>query len=203
MTVLIILGIIIAVIIFLLISSVHLEMSFEDQFFLSVKFLFIKFQILPFKEKKKKPSKQTKQKPIEKKQGVSTDKESKWKELLKERGLSGLLSLLTELAGLAVDSAKELFSYLIVQDFYLFVQVSEIDAAQTAVTYGKACSVVYPAVNVLVQATTCKKYEIHIFPDFNASHTIISLHAKAKIKLFFILKVGLKTLIRGINIMKT
>lgn len=77
------------------------------------------------------------------------------------------------------------------------------DAAETAVTYGRVCAAAYPAVSILVQAARCKRYEAHIFPDFNEKKTEICLQSRARIRLVFLMWIGLSTLIQGVKILKT
>lgn len=200
MTVIIVLGMILAVITLLLISFVHVEIVFTDQLLLTIRYLFINYRVFPPQEQKKKRQKTT---PLEKKEKEPEDKSGKLKELLKGRGLSGLLSLLGGLSRLAASSAKKLFSHLIIGRFFLSVRVAGEDAAETAVTYGRVCAAAYPAVSILVQAARCKRYEAHIFPDFNEKKTEICLQSRARIRLVFLMWIGLSTLIQGVKILKT
>ncbi|MFR1475172.1 MAG: DUF2953 domain-containing protein [Hydrogeniiclostridium mannosilyticum] len=107
------------------------------------------------------------------------------------------------LSRLAASSAKKLFSHLIIGRFFLSVRVAGEDAAETAVTYGRVCAAAYPAVSILVQAARCKRYEAHIFPDFNEKKTEICLQSRARIRLVFLMWIGLSTLIQGVKILKT
>ena len=190
MTVIIVLGMILAVITLLLISFVHVEIVFTDQLLLTIRYLFINYRVFPPQEQKKKRQKTT---PPEKKEKEPEDKSGKLKELLKGRGLSRL----------AASSAKKLFSHLIIGRFFLSVRVAGEDAAETAVTYGRVCAAAYPAVSILVQAARCKRYEAHIFPDFNEKKTEICLQSRARIRLVFLMWIGLSTLIQGVKILKT
>lgn len=200
MTVVIVLGIVLAVIALLLFSSVRVEVVFTDQLLLTVRYLFIKHRVFPPQEQKKKRQKPL---PPEKKEEEPEDKAGKLKELLKGKGLSGLLSLLGAFAKLAASSAQKLFSHLVIGRLFLSVQVAGEDAAETAVTYGRVCALAYPAVNTLVQVARCKSYEVHIFPDFNEKKTEICLQGRARIRLIFLVWIGLSALIKGVKILKT
>ena len=54
MTVIIVLGMILAVITLLLISFVHVEIVFTDQLLLTIRYLFINYRVFPPQEQKKK-----------------------------------------------------------------------------------------------------------------------------------------------------
>ena len=57
MTVIIVLGMILAVITLLLISFVHVEIVFTDQLLLTIRYLFINYRVFPPQEQKKKRQK--------------------------------------------------------------------------------------------------------------------------------------------------
>ena len=70
MTVIIVLGMILAVITLLLISFVHVEIVFTDQLLLTIRYLFINYRVFPPQEQKKKRQKTT---PPEKKEKEPED----------------------------------------------------------------------------------------------------------------------------------
>ena len=51
--------------------------------------------------------------------------------------------------------------------FDVGIALSGDDAASTAVTYGKLCSVIYPAINVITSVMVCKDYHVTIEPVFD------------------------------------
>ena len=90
---------------------------------------------------------------------------------------------------------KNLSIYLLkriyVVKFYLEVKISEEDSAQTAIKYGQACSVLYPAMNFLFQNIKVKNPNVKINPDFNSEKTSVYFSMIFKIRLIYILKAGL------------
>lgn len=58
MTVIIVLGMILAVITLLLISFVHVEIVFTDQLLLTIRYLFINYRVFPLKNKKRSGKRQ-------------------------------------------------------------------------------------------------------------------------------------------------
>ena len=171
----IILGILLLLFLIMLIK-VEVFAHYENEITLSVKVLFIKKTLVPTppkkekkkKEKKKKPEK----KPPEKKKetGEEDKKEKKLNYLQKikeKKGLTGLLSLITGAARIAGGAMKGLFSHIVIKKMDMGIALCSGDAASTAVNYGRLCSIVYPAVNVIVAATVCKSYNVTLEPVFD------------------------------------
>lgn len=168
----------------LLCCPVTLLPSFSDGFSIRITYLFFSKRIQPGREK-----------PKEKKQKKKAEKESetestveKLRRLSGEEGTAGFVSLLWELSVLAAGSLKKLFRHVVIVDFSLDVSVGGDDAADTALSYGKLCSVIYPAVSVLVSHAKTKHYGVSVFPDFTErAKTKIRFNAKARIKPWFLL----------------
>ena len=79
------------------------------------------------------------------------------------------------------------------------------DAASVAESYGKLCSVVYPAVNIITNATVCRDYNVGIEPTFEPdrkTETYADVHAYLRI-IFVVweaLKAGVKIIIARIKL---
>ena len=166
----IILGILLLLFLITLIK-VEVFAKYSDDLTLSIKILFFKKTLLPSppKEKKQKPAKK---KPPEKKKDTEEKKEKEKKpnylqKLKEKKGLTGLLSLITGLARIAGGALKGLFSHIVIKKLDIGIALCSGDAASTAVNYGKLCSVVYPAVNIIAAATVCKDYNVTLEPVFD------------------------------------
>ena len=109
------------------------------------------------------------------------------------------MSLLTSVARIAAGALKGLFSHIVIRKMDVGVALNSGNAADTAVTYGKLCSVIYPAVNVIVAATVCKSYNVSVEPVFDAEgDTEVSAEINAYLRVIFAvheaIKAGLKLL---------
>ena len=194
--------------------SVHVYFDFVDEPVLSVRVLFVRIPILPAKEKKQKPEKKKKQKkkkkPEPKKEEKKEEKPKKEKKSLitklrEKKGLTGILSLLTELSKLAGTTLKNLFSHIVIHKFDFGIMLSGEDASSVAVNYGRLCSVVYPAVNIITAATKCKDYNVTLEPVFDPdrkTEIYVSVHAHLRIvfAVWEALKAGVKLLIIRIKL---
>lgn len=182
-------GGIVLLLILLLCCPITLRLSFLDGFSVRLKYLFFSFQLLPEKEKSTGKKKYADRK---KKQEESETTLEKLRRLTGEDSAAGLFDFLRELAVLAAGSLKKLFRHLVIADFSLDVSVGGEDAAETALTYGKLCAVIYPAVSVLVSQAKTKHYGVSVFPDFSeGAQTKAHMEARLRIKPVFLLSAGI------------
>ncbi len=203
----IVLGILLLIFLILLIR-VQVFMEYSDTIRLSVKVLFVKIRLIdPDKEKKpkmEKPEKKKKKKKPEKKKEETEEKEKKKKpnmlqKLKDKKGVTGLLSLFTSLAKIAGGMLKGLFSHIVIHRLDVGLAIKGSDASDTALTYGKLCSVIYPSINIITAATKTKDYHITVEPVFDDSReteVYANIHAHLRIiwAVWEVLKAAVKVL---------
>lgn len=176
-------GILLFILLVLLIP-VGIKLKYQNELQLFLYIGFVKLRLIPEKPKK------TKKEKAKKKTENKTDEPEKNKNIIKEKGLPWLVSLLKKLAELAGGVLKDFFKHIIIRKLMLSITVASDDAAKTAVNYGYYCSAVYPAVGLIVGAVKCKKYGVDIKPNFDEnakSNYFIEL--EAKIRVLWILSV--------------
>ncbi|XOQ48979.1 MAG: DUF2953 domain-containing protein [Eubacteriales bacterium] len=182
----------------LLICPVTVKMRFENEFTATIRYLFFRYKIPSEREApKKEEEKVGKEKAEEKK-----DTKSKIQEIIKQKGLSGFLSIISEFASVATGAAKKLFSHLTIQNISVEITVADEDAAQAAIHYGYTCSVVYTAMGILVANKNCRRYHINVVPDFNRKESSVLFQCKARIMLFSILTSLLPALMQSTKLYK-
>lgn len=180
----------------ILTTPIKLYIKFADSFFCTLRIRFVKIQLYPAKPKKKKPKKKSEKKPEKK----SEEKEKK--NIFTQKGFSGLVDILKQTASLAKGVLKDFFKHIIIKDFSLSVRIAGDDAADTAIEYGKYCSVIYPLVSTVVTATKCKGYGVDIVPDFDEkAETKVYFSAEVKIRLFWLLLIVLRHGIKALKIL--
>lgn len=196
----IILGVLLLIFLILLIR-VQVFLRYGEELTLTVKVLFYKKTLIPSPPKHKK-EKKPQDKPQEKKPEKEPDqpqekKQSYLSKIREKKGLSGLLSLLTSVARIAGGALKGLFSHIVIHKLDVGIALNSGDAASTAVTYGKLCSVVYPAVNIIVAATVCKDYNVTIEPVFDSEkETEVTAEVNAHLRLIFAAAEAIKAGVR-------
>lgn len=180
-TVLLILGLVIAIPIGLVILSLIVlapakgklisDYSEGGGFSLLVRFLFFSIHIFPLKKKntrddsKKKP--ETKAKSLHQKKPDKPDKKKKDGLIVRK-----IKSLTIEDYVRLISIVGDLFRNGVFADkLHIYVVVSLEDAADTAVAYGMLNSAVFPIAGRFHSAGKLKDGEIHISPDFSSGHS--------------------------------
>lgn len=190
MTALYILIGIIAFFILLLSVKFVITVHYEDDVAVSVGWLFLKFNILPKKEKEDKPKKEKKKKKEEEipKNESEIIKEPKKKKenmfvrFYHNRGVSGVVQLLKDAAKALGGMFKRIGRAFLFEELYISLDVGAGDSAETAIKYGKVCSAAFPAMGLIVSTMRVKKYSININPDFIYGKNVARLHTKISVR---------------------
>lgn len=177
--------------------------TYSDSLSLRLKVLFLNFTLVPFEKKeKKKKSKKKKDKKSEKAKSNKKKKPSYLKKLSDKKGVSGLLSMITELSKLATSTLKGIFNNIVVEKLDISVTVVGEDAADTALKYGKLCGVFYSAVSIICD--NVKKYDnynVSVNPDFDdEAKMTVKADTTFYIRTFYVMKFAIKALVKLISI---
>ena len=182
---------------------VQLFLLYNDEVKLSLKILFYKMTLLPAPQKKKQEhekkgeKKEKKPKAEEKKPQEKEQKPSYLSKLKEKKGVTGLISLFTEIAKIAGGMLKGIFSHLVIKRLNVGIALNSGDAYCTAMDYGKICSVFYPAVNIITSITVCKDYHVTLEPIFDDErNTEAYADVHAYIRIGWVLKEAAKAGIR-------
>lgn len=212
----VILGII-GLIVLLLSIPVKVSLAFDNKIHLSVKYLFIKLDILPVGPKKPKKPAKPKEEPKpepEKKEEDKTPKEKKPNpilEMVKANGYDGMMLVIKNLGRVLGMYGGKLFKSIVFDEIDVYISVGTGDAASTAIKYGETCQKIYPVLGFICSNNIVKKYDILVEPDFLANKTENELFIdfnvtirkiiNATIAMVFrlIFKVGLKFILGAKN----
>ena len=110
-------------------------------------------------------------------------------------GLSGLLRLAGDFLRLTGTSAVKIIRRLRVRDFDLYVLAGGEDAAASAILYGQACAVVYPAAEALFALAKCRRRRVTVDLDYRIKAPAAQLSADVSVRPIFLLVYGLQYLI--------
>lgn len=174
--------------------------QYTDSLTLRLKVLFFTFTLVPAKKKAKKQKKKIpkKKKEPSKKTDEKEKKPSYLKKLGDKKGLSGLLSMLTEIVNLLGSTAKGIYSNIVIEKLNFDITIAGDDAADTALKYGKLCGVFYSAVSVICDNVkeVCD-YNVNVTPDFDdEAKGKIFADTELYIRTFYVLKYALKALFK-------
>lgn len=166
---------IIAFFVLILSIPVKVSLSFDNKIRLSIKYLFIKLDILPAgpkKEKAPKPKKEPEPKP--EKPADEAPKEKKPNpilEMVKANGYDGMMLVIKNLGRVLGIYGGKLFKSIVFDEIDVYISVGTGDAASTAIKYGETCQKVYPVLGFICSNNLVRKYDIFVEPDFLANKT--------------------------------
>ena len=169
----ILLGIILFFIVVLSIPF-HITVGYDDKIRVSIRYLFIKLELLPLKSKPKKEKPPKEPKPEKEPEETKTPKEKKPNpilEMVKANGYDGMMTVITNLVNILKIYGGKLFKSVVFDEINLYISVATGDAASTAIKYGQTCQKVYPLIGYICSNNIVKKYDIDVDTDFLANKT--------------------------------
>ena len=179
----------IALIVLLFSVKISVELFYEDTFEVWVQVLFIKYRLLPGHESKKpkKEKKPEEEEPEEEKPPEEKKEESTGDNFVvrfyKEQGFDGTIrfigDVLHALNTMLGDILKRSF---VVEKLFLRLVVAKQDAAQTALTYGKTCAAVYPALGYICSQLIVRRYDADIRPDYLANESSAAMRFRISLR---------------------
>lgn len=166
---------IIALFVVVLSIPFHITVGYDDKIHVSIRYLFIKLDLLPVKQGPKKEKAPKEKKPKEEKPPKEdTPKEKKPNpilEMVKANGYDGMMTVLTNLVRILKIYGGKIFKSIVFDEMYFYISVATGDAASTAIKYGQTCQKVYPLMGFICSNNIVKKYDIDVDTDFLANKT--------------------------------
>lgn len=162
---------------FVIVLSIPLKVSvgYDDKISLSIKYLFIKLNILPTDpnkpKKEKKPKEEKKEEPKPEEEKPKEKKPNPIMDMVKANGFDGMMEILGNLGNIFKIFGGKLLRSVVINDAYIFIIVGTGDAASTAIKYGKTCQKVYPLMGFLCNNNVVKHHDINVEADFLANKT--------------------------------
>ena len=153
----------IGLIVLLLSVPVKVSLAFDNKIHLTVKYLFIKLNILPVDPNKPKKPAKPKKEPEKKPNPIL--------EMVKANGYDGMMLVIKNLGRVLGIYGGKLFKSVVFDEIDLYISVGTGDAASTAIKYGETCQKVYPVLGFICSNNIVRKYDILVEPDFLANKT--------------------------------
>lgn len=199
---LIVLGVLLFLFILLLIP-LRLSVWYDLEMTVFVRYLFLKWQLVPEPEKKPKKEKKTAKAPEHKKEPAKPRSLlDKVKDVLRAEGFQGFMRLVKDFLQMTGGTLKELLKRASLRHFDLYVMTGGEDAAEAAILYGQTSAAVYAAAEVLFTLTKCRDRRVTVDLDYSIKSPYVKLAAEGGIRPLFLLYFGVKYLLRAFPILK-
>ena len=169
----------IALMVLLLALPLYINADYDEEFRLSIQYEWLRFQLIPKEENGRKPKRLYTAK--KKKAKPDTKKEGSFSALIKNQGVGGAVSLIWRVVKLAGGAFHKTLRGVAGLRFDLTVSVGGEDAAEAAVSYGRTCAVIYPAVGMVASQMKYMNHNIDIHPDFDSEDTKFTLSARFRV----------------------
>lgn len=187
---------------FLIVLSipVHISIGYDDKIRLSIRYFFIKLNILPSKQKpkkEKKPKEPKSEKPPEEKPDKPKEKKpNPILEMVKANGHDGMMTVLTNLVRILKIYGGKIFKSVVFDELDLYIDVGTGDSAATAIKYGQTCQKVYPLIGFICSNNVVKKYDVNVQADFLANKTVSEFYCDFHICIRKIINASIAMVVR-------
>lgn len=187
----------------LLSIPVVLHLDYTDSIVCSVSWLFVKIKLYPRdkKPKQEEPEKQEEKKEEEKKEEPKEEKPKEKKEnflvtFYHNQGVGGVIELINNCVSALKKMTKGFIRSLVIKKFCLDIKVTESDAAQTAITYGKICAALYPSLGFICSNMKVRDYKVNILADYCGEKTNCNFSVKVGVIPIILMNAGIAFVFR-------
>ena len=169
----------------LLALPVHAVIEWNEKLTVKARYLFLKFDIIPGKEKEKKPK-------TEKAQKTEKPKEEKPKKPKKKHMPEEIVDGFVGAVHRYGPGAKQILRNIRVHELDGYWKIAAEDAAACAIRYGRICALLNTAFGFLRNLTKIEKAKLRVYPDFTAEKEEIRVKADIEANPLIVLIGGIR-----------
>lgn len=196
MIALIIIGVIIFLLVLILCLPASVDLAYDDEFVLKVKYSGITLFDNSKKPKEKKAKKVNKKSPNQQNNKPKKKKDNFIIATYKQKGLLDTISYFSNILVLIFKKLWWLVKRLKFRRFKIDLTVATNDAANTAIQYGKTCAAVYPVLACLQANSDFKSKEVNINADFDKKQSEFKASILITTRLFYLIVVVISALLQ-------
>ncbi len=192
LTLIVLIVLVAILLIFIFFLPVNLIFEYDEYLIIKLKLFFFTFTLYKQSGEKKETAKE------EKKTNSSAPRN-----IIKSAKKRGILSTLNWVAASlksAGEIVKEVLKNVQVNNLSLLLKVGGKDASSAALSYGKACSIVYNLLGYISSIKPIETYDVLVQPEFTSEKVRLKFKLDIMIKIFYLLKVSFKYLKKLKNI---
>ena len=187
-------GGIIALVLLLLCVFVHVSIVYSGEIDVKIRYLFVPIKLYPRPAHHKKKLKKVKKGNLKSSEKDGDDEEKKksvFAELLPSGGVLDIIEYLTDMLKIAGKAVRRVFAAIIIKNIGAEIMVANEDAAEAAISYGKVCAVIYPALGVLSGVVKVKNHSINVGVNFLKEKTEVEAEVNLRFRPIRIVWAGL------------
>lgn len=162
--------VILAILLFLLVSRIKVELCYDQEISLTIRYLFLRFPLLPSKQtdKKKNSKKATASSP--KKERTPSDKTKQPKrnhktvDLVFDDWIEKASNFMTTLRSI-LHGVNFLLRHVVIDHVRIRMHIGGEDPAQAGISYGKTCIFVYTGLAALQNYLNIKVERLELIPE--------------------------------------
>lgn len=200
-----ILLIIFAVIFLLLCLNIHIIVAYDGGVKIKAGVGLIRIDVLKLVQKmmsKKKPEKKpedeekekAEKEEKEKKKKTEEKKENVFKEVIKLRGVDGVVDLISEFASLLSTLTYKLRKHLVIRKLVVNATVTGKDSAATALNFGRISAVFFTNLGIVSSLVKVKRRDVSFVPDYLGSKSSQTMVIHISYRILSLIGVGLSGL---------
>lgn len=177
----IVVGLILAIILLIVLSPIKAFVSVSDGAFIKIKFL--SFTVYSYDSNVEKEA----NKQVEKQEKEKTDIKTTLTKITNTTNNYDKIITLVNMLKSILSKFKKLLKHTVVKSFKFNITVAGEDAADTAIKYGKVCSLVYPIATLFGECVNFKPEDISVYSDFSGADTNFNLEFLVKLRVIYLL----------------
>jgi hypothetical protein len=191
-------GVLVVAAVFLL-APVRLEVTFREEFTLSVRYLFFRFPLFPGEGQEEQEAPVHEETASQEGEPSKPSLGQKLRVILRREGLQGFLQTLKELSQEVGNASRKLLKQVRLKRFDLYICLGgEEDAAAAAVEYGQVCGIAYTACGIVFGLLPCRKKSVLVDLDYSSREDRVDFSGAVSIRVLFLLLQGLILLYRAL-----
>ena len=193
---------IIALVVLILCMPLYFSVEYSDEVKINFRFLFIDSRKFKPKETEEVKEEEKKEEPEKekKKEKKPNPMAEKLKSFLKKKGFKGIMEILGTLIRTTSVMVYKILKRVRIKELDLYAVVGGANASEVAVEYGKACAVIYPAINLIKKiCKSPKNPKATVDADYSLPESKVICTAEVYIRPIFALGAAfplVKTLIK-------
>lgn len=167
----------------ILFSSIRIKLEYDNKLSVNIYFGILKIPEKMLNRISAKKDKKTSKETSKSENKKEKKKENTFAQKIKNKGICESFNIFIEFLNPVLKVLLDFCSKVTLNPLIVKIKIANDDAAQTAIEYGKFCSVYYPALKILTSKVNCKNIDSNVFVSYTDRLSEVYLKTQIKIRL--------------------